>query len=275
MKATCKTRVDPRKSCDQIRQCLEDLNKHLEATLQGNGCGALCCLAQGNPESMDTPYLFPTKFSTVTDGASIRLYPRTCAAEIRGGARYYAHSGTVSNGARKRRDTDCPYGGPYGGPSGGPSGEPSGVDDRGEHPGDRTQDHPGWKACRQTACQILVPKAQGQKRGKSECRGRQCVGDWSALCLAVSQQSLDLVERLLKAGADPNDAHDGDWSALRQAVDQQSLDLVELLLKAGADPNDTPKMPPKRPKFLRTPPGLLDSTTPAGGGCGNHMAAAR
>ena len=182
------------------------------------------------------------------------------------------------------------------------------MDHTGEHPGDRTQDHPGWKACRQTACQILVPKAQGQKRGKSECRGRQCVGDWSALCLAVSQQSLDLVERLLKAGADPNDAHDGDWSALRQAVDQQSLDLVELLLKAGADPNDaragfwsalgvavsqqsldlvelllkagadpndTPKMPPKRPKFLRTPPGLLDSTTPAGGGCGNHMAAAR
>lgn len=46
---------------------------------------------------------------------------------------------------------------------------------------------------------------------------------------------LDLIELLLKHGADPNQRGVNDYTALHKAVEQRSLAAVDLLLRAGAD----------------------------------------
>ena len=47
----------------------------------------------------------------------------------------------------------------------------------------------------------------------------------------------DVVELLLKAGADVNAKSKGGWTALMYASNNDRKDVVELLLKAGADIN--------------------------------------
>ena len=46
---------------------------------------------------------------------------------------------------------------------------------------------------------------------------------------------LDVIELLLKHGADPNQRGVNDYTALHKAVEQRSLAAVDLLLRAGAD----------------------------------------
>lgn len=46
---------------------------------------------------------------------------------------------------------------------------------------------------------------------------------------------LDVIELLLKYGADPNQRGVNDYTALHKAVEQRSLAAVDLLLRAGAD----------------------------------------
>jgi ankyrin repeat protein len=46
---------------------------------------------------------------------------------------------------------------------------------------------------------------------------------------------LEVIELLLKHGADPNQRGVNDYTALHKAVEQSSLAAVELLLRAGAD----------------------------------------
>ena len=48
---------------------------------------------------------------------------------------------------------------------------------------------------------------------------------------------LDVIELLLKHGADPNQRGVNDYTALHKAVEQRSLAAVDLLLRAGADPS--------------------------------------
>lgn len=57
--------------------------------------------------------------------------------------------------------------------------------------------------------------------------------------LAVISKNYEKLERLLKAGANPNqqDRDDGGWTPLIWAVAMRRLDLIKLLLQYEADPN--------------------------------------
>jgi ankyrin repeat protein len=59
------------------------------------------------------------------------------------------------------------------------------------------------------------------------------------LVLAIRQRQLDLVEFLLKSGADANEMLHSYSSALSEALSSGSVDIVKLLIRFGANPNDT------------------------------------
>jgi ankyrin repeat protein len=48
--------------------------------------------------------------------------------------------------------------------------------------------------------------------------------------------ALDLLRLLLSYGADPNQRGINDWTALHVAANQQSVDAIQILVDAGADP---------------------------------------
>ena len=48
---------------------------------------------------------------------------------------------------------------------------------------------------------------------------------------------LEMVKLLLKSGADPNKRNKWNNTPLHYAIDKRHLDIIKLLLKAGADPN--------------------------------------
>lgn len=57
----------------------------------------------------------------------------------------------------------------------------------------------------------------------------------SPLHLAVRKGSLEMVQKLIDAGADINQATTTGWTPLHMAIDFRNPALVELLVKAGAD----------------------------------------
>ena len=61
--------------------------------------------------------------------------------------------------------------------------------------------------------------------------------DITPLTIASQESRRDVVEKLLKAGADPNIASDEGITPLYLASQDGTMDIVEKLLQAGADPN--------------------------------------
>ncbi len=59
---------------------------------------------------------------------------------------------------------------------------------------------------------------------------------FTPLMMAASENEAEIIEYLLKKGADVNQTHNG-WTALMEAADEGSLSSMKLLLKAGADVN--------------------------------------
>lgn len=58
------------------------------------------------------------------------------------------------------------------------------------------------------------------------------------LRMAVTTNNVELVERLLGCGSDPNESDEHKRSLLHLAACQGYLDIVKLLLSRGADPNN-------------------------------------
>src|SRR5262249_23027087 len=61
----------------------------------------------------------------------------------------------------------------------------------------------------------------------------------TALHYAAYNEDVDLVERLLKAGAKPNLKNDFDSTPMSEAAAVGNAAIIKLLLKAGADANST------------------------------------
>ncbi|RFU35063.1 hypothetical protein B7463_g1295, partial [Scytalidium lignicola] len=59
----------------------------------------------------------------------------------------------------------------------------------------------------------------------------------TALCMAVRGQDIELIELLLKENADPNGQEDQSISPLMEAVNIKSEEIIDLLIKAGANVN--------------------------------------
>jgi uncharacterized protein len=57
-----------------------------------------------------------------------------------------------------------------------------------------------------------------------------------ALHSAAAGGSIEILERLLQSGADPNASHQGGYTALHTAAGSGRLDMVRVLLAHGADP---------------------------------------
>src|SRR5690606_23281621 len=58
----------------------------------------------------------------------------------------------------------------------------------------------------------------------------------TALTMAAGRNNADIVDRLLKAGADPNQANKQYETALIKAVSNTNRGMIRTLMDAGADP---------------------------------------
>jgi len=73
-------------------------------------------------------------------------------------------------------------------------------------------------------------------KGRKNIKDRLTL-DITDLLRAIDQNDMDLVQRALDAGVDPNDMDGLEQKALPLAVDQNSPQIVRLLLLARANPN--------------------------------------
>lgn len=61
--------------------------------------------------------------------------------------------------------------------------------------------------------------------------------DQGIVMVALSRRSLECVEMLLEAGADPSQSNRMGWAPLHEASAKNYAELIPALVKAGADPN--------------------------------------
>lgn len=66
--------------------------------------------------------------------------------------------------------------------------------------------------------------------------------DQGIVMVALSRRSLECVEMLLEAGADPSQTNRMGWSPLHEAAAKNYSEIIPALVKAGADPNQSDMM---------------------------------
>ncbi|XP_008836722.1 2-5A-dependent ribonuclease isoform X2 [Nannospalax galili] len=81
------------------------------------------------------------------------------------------------------------------------------------------------------------------QEGSTASGGQRATGEDSLLLIeAVKRQNIDEIHKLLATGADVNVSEDiGGWTPLHNAVQCGRVDIVELLLRHGADPHQRKK----------------------------------